>query len=293
MQYYLLINTSTNTTHIQQINLPKNNKLTNQTSCTNISDLQSLISLLKDNPFIIIQNQNSTQLSKTKASNSKIRSLIKNSQDNLINFIMHYETWCENGITVNFNSPKIQKRCDELSKSDLLIKALGHKTHPTHIIDATAGLGIDSFLLATAEPNAKISLIEQNHLINILLQDGLDHCLTNQNIYNTCSRMKLFKANACDLIKTLPPADIIYLDPMFTNNSFKGAVKKSMQWLHDICPAPSESELNHLFITALKHAKKRVIIKRAKSAPIISLDNKYLPNYQVKGKTIRYDVYLT
>ena len=79
---------------------------------------------------------------------------------------------------------------------------------------------------------------------------------------------------------------------MFADNSFRGKVKKPMQWLHEICPSPNDPQLYNLCEIALKHAKKRVIIKRAKSAPVIKINNKIEPNHQITGKSIRYDVYL-
>ena len=264
-------------------NLDKTNKI------NNITSTEQLLELLENKPFILINNNsapiNTITLTKAKEFTSKIRSFVKKYND-LDKFLSGTQIWCEKGLCVDFSSQKMQSRVEKLSKSDLLIKAVGANTSPTHIIDATAGLGTDSFLLASAYPDAKLDLIEENPLIHKLLQSGINN-LSN----NLSNNLKLHNKNSADIIPKLQPADVIYLDPMFADNSFKGQVKKPMQWLHEICPPPSDGNLNKLCETALKYAKKRVIIKRSKSAPVIKIDNKKDPNHQIIGKSIRYDVY--
>ena len=265
-------------------NLDKTNKI------KNITSTEQLLELLKNTPFILINNNstpiNTITLTKAKEFTSKIRSFVKKYND-LDKFLSGTQIWCEKGLCVDFASKKMQSRVETLSKSDLLIKAVGANTNPAHIIDATAGLGTDSFLLASAYPDAKLDLIEENPLIHKLLQSGINN-LSN----NLSNNLKLHNKNSDDIIPKLEPADVIYLDPMFADNSFKGQVKKPMQWLHEICPPPSDENLNKLCSIALKYAKKRVIIKRAKNAPVIKIDNKIDPNHQIVGKSVRYDVYI-
>lgn len=269
-----------------------------------IKDSKTLFEFLKNTPIIFIKtiykdsnNNKLNILTKLKTSNSKIRDFFKNQE--LAEIINNYDIWCEKGLSIDFNSSKTYLRCKNLSKSDLLIKACGKKIldkKPEHIIDATAGLGTDSFILSYAFKNTEISLIEENKIISLLLKNGIKNGLENSSYpdtQKTCEQMQLYNGNAINIIPELKPADIIYLDPMFAENSFKGAVKKPMQLMHNICPAPSLDNINNLLETSLKHAKNRVIVKRAKAAPIISPNNNIKPNYQISGKAIRYDIYLT
>lgn len=277
--------------YINQINkkIFKNYLLPNKYEITNSKEL---IDNINNIDLILIKEINKTSLTQPNQINSKIREFYKKSE--LIDFINSYKTWCEPGISVDFNNSKIYLRCKTLSKSDLLIKACGKKK-PDHIIDATAGLGTDSFILSTAFIDTKISLIEENDIISTILQDGIKHGLENSSYpetQKTCKKMELHNGNAINIIPKLEPADIIYLDPMFADNSFKGAVKKPMQILHKICPPPSNNKINELLEMALKNAKNRVIVKRAKSACVINLNNSIKPNHQISGKSIRYDIYL-
>jgi 16S rRNA (guanine1516-N2)-methyltransferase len=293
MTNYIYINQVTNKIYLNIYN--KNNNKNN----TQIKNPQDLINIINNpnnnpnnNPIIIINNITKTLLTKPKQINSKIREFYKKSELN--DFINNHKIWCEQGVSIDFNNPKIYLRCKTLSKSDLLIKACGKKT-PDHIIDATAGLGTDSFILSTAFKDTKISLIEENEIISLLLKNGIKNGLEDSSYpetQKTCEKMELHNGNAINIIPKLEPADIIYLDPMFADNSFKGAVKKPMQILHKICPPPSNNQINKLLEIALNNAKNRVIVKRAKSACVINLNNSIKPNHQISGKSIRYDVYL-
>ena len=80
--------------------------------------------------------------------------------------------------------------------------------------------------------------------------------------------------------------DIIYLDPMFPVSKKSALVKKEMQVLQALLGVDDNGEL--LFFLAKQQAKKRVVVKRAKTAPFLA-DEK--PDQQYFGKSTRYDVY--
>jgi len=65
-----------------------------------------------------------------------------------------------------------------------------------------------------------VTLIERSPLLAKLLQHALTH---NQT---TIKRLKLLSGDALKLIPTLPPFEVIYLDPMFHQKKAKSQGQK-------------------------------------------------------------------
>ncbi len=98
-------------------------------------------------------------------------------------------------------------------RSQALPKAAGLKGGKNpHIVDATAGLGRDAFLLASL--GAHVKLIERNDHMHELLMDGLERAKRFSEDYaKIVSRMTLLHGDAKDLLPALDP-EIILIDPM-------------------------------------------------------------------------------
>ncbi len=162
----------------------------------------------------------------------------------------------------------------------LLLKALGVRDRlRMHILDATAGLGRDAFFMAKF--GLDVTLIERSPLLCQLLQDALLHNPTQ------VKRLKLLHGDALRLIPTLPAFEVIYLDPMFHQEKQKAKVKKDLQILQLLHQDEVKDSVT-LLQTALKYTKQRVVVKRPLHAPFLGL---IAPNWSLKGKTIRFDVY--
>lgn len=165
-----------------------------------------------------------------------------------------------------------------------LAKACGVKaSNKPAIIDATAGLGSDSFVLATL--GCKVQMIERNSDIATALSAALETALADSEVAPIVGRMSLHEGDANLLIPELGPVDVIYLDPMFPHRTKSALVKKPLRDLRKIVGDDFDNET--LLNVALKHAK-RVVVKRPKGAPDLS-DRK--PSYVLKGKSNRFDVY--
>ena len=80
---------------------------------------------------------------------------------------------------------------------------------------------------------------------------------------------------------------LIYLDPKFPGRDKSALVKKEMRFFHDIVGKDDDSAL--LLELALIRAIERVIVKRPIKADTL---NSRKPDFEIRGKTIRYDVYL-
>jgi 16S rRNA (guanine1516-N2)-methyltransferase len=188
---------------------------------------------------------------------------------------------------VDFGSDEMNHRRKKTSlKKEFLARALGLKnnTHPV-IVDATAGLGRDSFMLASL--GFEIHLLEREKLVHALLADGIARGLKNPEITDIIQRMHLVESDAVEWLKKSPKPDLIYLDPMFPERRKTALVKKNMQYFQDIIGKEENTEL--LFQTALTCAKQRVVIKRPRLSESLSGP---APNFSLTGSSSRFDIYL-
>lgn len=168
-----------------------------------------------------------------------------------------------------------------------IAKAMGlrHGRTPT-VIDATAGLGRDAFLLASL--GAQVTLIERSAKMHALLADGMMRAEIEGGAFaEIISRMTLVKGDAKDLIPEIA-GDSILIDPMHPPRGNSALVKQELRQVRDI--VGTDDDAIDLVNLALKHARQRVVIKwPAKAAPMAGLKP---CSHQILGKTTRYDVFM-
>jgi len=179
-------------------------------------------------------------------------------------------------------------------KNQPLPKACGLDKHPAWtVLDATAGLGKDAFVLASL--GAQITLIEQHPALYGLLADAANRARQCADVSTIIKRMAFIHADASEYLSGISSSnkkeellpDVIYLDPMYPHRKKSAKIKKEMQVLQSLV-GYSEQEKS-LFDVALKTAQQRVVVKRPKSAEPLS-DKK--PSYTVGSVNTRYDVYV-
>lgn len=170
----------------------------------------------------------------------------------------------------------------------LVAKAVGlQKTRATlHVVDATAGLGQDAFVLASL--GCRVTLFERNPVIHALLADGLARAALNVDCAAIVERMRLLEGSSIDWLAQADAeaADIVYLDPMFPHRDKSALVKKEMQVFRTIVGDDEDS--GQLLAGALERARYRVVVKRPRKAPAIEGPE---PATRIEGKSSRYDVY--
>ncbi len=188
-------------------------------------------------------------------------------------------------IRVDFVEGKLAHRRRNQQK-ELLVKAAGiTSVYKPTILDATAGFGSDAFVLATK--GCQVIMLERSPIVAALLQDGLNRALENHSLRDIISNMRLINIDSISYLKTLiENPDVIYLDPMFPLRKKSACVKKEMSALQKLLDP--RDNIEELFQLAIQQAKKHVIVKRPKLAPSLT-DRK--PNFQLKGKSCRFDVY--
>lgn len=170
-------------------------------------------------------------------------------------------------------------------KSELLLKAM-KITAGMQVIDATAGLGHDSIIMAGR--GADVIMLETQPVIHALLVDAMYQIAHNANWQKLHARLSLQAVNAVDYLQKTKTADVVYLDPMFPNDAYKTAlVNKNMQILHHLAKPPTPAQEKSLLESALM-AGHRVIVKRPTQAPFLA---EKTPTNQWLGSVIRFDEY--
>ena len=170
----------------------------------------------------------------------------------------------------------------------MIAKAVGIKggVRPT-VLDATAGLGKDSFVLATL--GCEVTMTERSPVVHALLADGLARALQDEEVADIAQRMSLQQANAIEYITQMNQAQrpqVIYLDPMFPHTDKTALVKKEMRIFRDV--VGDDHDASGLLEAAIEKAIARVVVKRPRKSPTI---NERKPSYQLEGKSSRYDIY--
>ena len=171
-------------------------------------------------------------------------------------------------------------------QGELLVRAVkikAVKDRPLNVVDATAGFGEDSLLLAAA--GHSVRLYERNPIIAALLRDALHKAQSDPRLAHIVARMQLFEADSICALKELPqPPDVVLLDPMFPEKSGFSLNKKKFQLLHCL-EQPCADEIA-LMQAAFDARPQKIVVKRPLRSPCLA-DVK--PAYSLTGKTIRYD----
>ncbi len=159
-----------------------------------------------------------------------------------------------------------------------------------HVLDATAGLGRDAFVLASL--GCRMTLIERSDVVQALLIDGLRRGADDLEVGAIVQNMTLAQGDALNVMAAMADKamanrpDIVYLDPMFPHRRKAAAVKKEMRLFQDL--VGEDPDADELLTQALALARFRVVVKRPRLAP--DLGGK-MPNYRLEGKSGRFDVY--
>lgn len=169
-----------------------------------------------------------------------------------------------------------------------LARAIGLKPdYSPLVLDATAGLGRDGFLLAAL--GCRVTLCERSALIHALLRDGLARAACDPRLGAIAGRIRLYPGDALTLLPTLAQdrPEVIYLDPMFPHRTKSALVKKEMRLVRLV--VGGDSDTNDLLREALAHAGKRVVCKRPiQAAPLAGPR----PDFAITTPRHRFDIYL-
>lgn len=161
------------------------------------------------------------------------------------------------------------------------------KREQLKVVDATAGLGRDGFVLA--DLGCEVTLVERSAIAFALLQDGIARARLADDswLQEVSGRLRLHHDDSLHFLSTSNEIiDVVYLDPMFPASKKSARAKKEM-WLFQELIGPGDGEAA-LLEQALEASSWRVVVKRPVKAP--SLEGPR-PHHSISGKTVRFDVY--
>lgn len=187
-------------------------------------------------------------------------------------------------LCINFAAQDLRPYGPNLSRRQPLARALGK--HNKTVIDATAGLGQDAFLMAAM--GYQVLALERSPVLAALLDDAITASATDPKLSRALrGRLTTIAGDARSLIPLQPPVDVIYLDPMFPPKRSKSALpKRELVLLRELVGEDPDAE--QLFSVATQYARNRVVVKRPLYAPSLARE----PDFSQTGKLVRYDVYL-
>ncbi len=170
-------------------------------------------------------------------------------------------------------------------KSEMLARACQANDSPT-LIDATAGLGHDTLLMAKF--GAKITLVERHPILYTLLESAYQQAQQDTFLANVVQNITLVFADSAEYLQQASAVDVVYLDPMFPQREKTAQVKKQMQLLHMLLPEDGEMDLGDQLLEHAKKVAQRVIVKRPRYAVFL---NDEPPQHQWLGDACRFDGY--
>ena len=157
------------------------------------------------------------------------------------------------------------------------------------VIDATAGLGQDAFVLASL--GCRVRLVERSLIIAALLRDGLRRAAGDPEIGPWVrERLSLCQADGREYLQGLSESqrpEVVYLDPMYPHRRKTALAGKEMRLLRQL--VGNDYDAPELLAAALACARRRVVVKRPRWAPTLPGPS---PDAQIIAPNTRFDLYL-
>lgn len=218
-----------------------------------------------------------------------------------LNYTSHYLELCDSEkdicIHIDFIAGDLAHRQKYGGgRGQSIAKAIGLKQGipPPSVLDATAGLAKDAYVLACL--GCSMTLVERSPIIVELIKDAIHRAKEDEHFKTVLEKgFEVINQSSIDYLTELTnkptpessPPDVVYLDPMYPDKKKSASVKKNMQILQKLLGKDEDTQ--ELLSAALKVAKKRVVVKRPKGAENLT---ELKPTYTVESKKTRYDVYI-
>lgn len=170
-------------------------------------------------------------------------------------------------------------------KREMIARAIG-VSPSLKVIDCTAGLGRDSFLLASL--GCEVTMIERSKVMAFLLEDAIKRAMADERLADTASRITLVHGDAIVLLgRQSTTSHVILIDPMFPLKKKSAQVKGGMQFLQRFIGKDEDAAA--LLRCAMKSGSQRIVLKRPLAA--LELDG-FTPSFSLRGKSSRFDIFL-
>ena len=198
--------------------------------------------------------------------------------------ILHYKISDKESLSFDFLKGRLFNRLKRIEHESLIKKAIGKNKAQLKIFDATAGSLIDTIIFLKL--GHKVVACEQSKILFRLLNDAI---LRAKKEYDFFDNLSFINSDSAEIIDSYLDSDIFYFDPMFEEVKQNTKRSGTLQKIGNVLSFEKlEDTSAQIFDHMLKKKYKKVIVKRPiKSNPLYEKIN-----YQVKGKAIRYDVYV-
>lgn len=170
---------------------------------------------------------------------------------------------------------------------EALLRAIGSVKARPHVLDATAGLGRETLLLACA--GFRVTACERAPILAALLADGFRRAAEGDETLHAviAERVSFRYQDACACLEAMAsPPDVVYLDPMFPPRRKSALVKKEMRLIR-LAIGAEPDDAAHLLHAAREAGVGRIVVKRPADAPPL-VD---APSHALRERTVRFDVY--
>ena len=198
--------------------------------------------------------------------------------------ILHYKISDKESLSFDFLKGRLFNRLKRIEHESLIKKAIGKNKAQLKIFDATAGSLIDTIIFLKL--GHKVVACEQSKILYRLLNDAI---LRAKKEYDFFDNLSFINSDSAVIIDSYLDSDIFYFDPMFEEVKQNTKRSGTLQKIGNVLSFEKlEDTSAQIFDHMLKKKYKKVIVKRPiKSNPLYEKIN-----YHVKGKAIRYDVYV-
>ena len=187
-------------------------------------------------------------------------------------------------LQIDFTSSRLLHRVRHPGR-ELLAQAVKARAG-LQVLDATAGLGVDSLVLASRGCN--VTMVERSHTLYLMLQDAVARAREDSRSREIAMRMQVLRGDARYVMAHLEKLpDVIVIDPMFPPRQKSAAVRGDLQLMQQFLG--KNEDARSLTLAARATGCKRIVVKR----PLAGGDMPGLvPAFTVKGKASRFDVFV-
>ena len=185
---------------------------------------------------------------------------------------------------IDFLSGPMGWRLKRTDHETSLKKAIGKNKEDITIFDGTARLLSDTIIFLAL--GHKVIACEQSKIIFLLVNDAIERAKTELPFLEN---LVLLNGKSEILYKETQNIDIVYLDPMYPEPSKNVLRSGDISTINHILHIENIDDDGDAIFFSIKDSNfKKIILKRPIKADIIDKNI----NYQVKGKSTRFDIYI-
>ena len=185
---------------------------------------------------------------------------------------------------VDFLSGSMGWRLKRSEHETLLKKTLGKTKDSLTIFDGTAGFLSDAIIFLSL--GHKVIACEQSKILYLLVKDA---CNRAADELPFLSNLNLIHGNSLEIYKDQINIDTIYLDPLYPETKKHILRAGNINAIKSILKIENiEDMADSLFLEFKELNYKKIILKRPIKGEKICNNI----NYQIKGKSTRFDIYI-